>query len=143
MSRALLYNKLSNILLMAVIAIGMLFILWGVYPYRVAEIKSPAEVITKELRVGDNLQYHLEGTVYNAFEIVEIRRRMTNGVDYTMHETHPPTPEKGKIDTMVGSNEIPNVLPGMYQMEFTAIHKVNPIRNVGIQWYTEHFEVIK
>ena len=86
---------------MAVIAIGMLFILWGVYPYRVAEIKSPAEVITKELRVGDNLQYHLEGTVYNAFEIVEIRRRMTNGVDYTMHETHPPTPEKGKIDTKV------------------------------------------
>jgi len=143
MNKVRFYNKASSILLTVMLLILGIFIFWSVYPYKVVEIESPAEVITKELRSGDHLRYRLEGEIFKDSYMIELRRRMTNGVDHTMSMTHPPTPEVGKIDIIVGSNQIPTVLPGVYQMKFVAIHRINPIRTVEIKWETESFEVIE
>jgi len=143
MNKVRFYNKASSILLTVMLLILGIFIFWSVYPYKVAEIESPAEVITKELRVGDNFFYHLKGEIFRCSHTIAVHRRMVNGINYTMGSTNPPTPNVGLIDTIEGSNVIPNVLLGHYQMKFTAVHQVNPIRTIEVHWETELFEVIE
>lgn len=140
-------SKILNILALTFVFTAnvmlLIFFYWYLRPYNVASIKSPAEVITKEVRVGDNLIYRLEGEVYEKCDVIEIRRRLVDGVVYTMETIHPQTPLKSRIDDTIASNIIPNVPPGTYKMEFSAVHRVNPIRTIEVTWETELFEVIE
>jgi len=133
---------ISTLTFVMVLILGSSLAYWLYYPYKVAEIKSPARVITKVVKAGNILEYELDAVVYEEYPIVEIRRIASNGIDYIMTTTRPPVPTPGVIRQTVSSNIIPETLPpSTYVLRFEAIHKVNPLRTVSVRWETEEFEV--
>ena len=133
----------SSVLLFVSLIILCVVIVMLIYPYRVAHIKSPAELVKTEYRVGDALEYRFEAVVFNSYPVIEVRRRLDNGVHYVMESSHPPTPKTGHVDATIKSNIIPKVPPGEYKMVFEAVHQVNFLRTIAIPWETEKFQVVE
>ena len=131
----------SSVLLFVSLVVLCIFVTMLVYPYKVAHVKSPAEVVKKEYYAGDALEYRFEAVVFNSYPVVEVRRRLDNGVHYVMESSHPPTPKVGHVDAIITSNIIPKVPPGEYKMVFEAVHQVNFLRPISVFWETEKFIV--
>lgn len=134
-------NKLSNYLLIVMVIIFLFIMGMLVYPFKVIEVKSPAEVITKVLQSGDELKYQIEYCVYKNSPVT-VRKRIVNKVAYNlplfeMYFTD------GCDNTTVSSIMIPEYIkPGKYYLEIVTIHHINPLRDVEYKWRTEEFEII-
>ena len=140
-------DKLTCLAFIVLVAIALtlgVILFWLLYPYKVSEVKSPAEVITKTLKPGEYLQYRFQAEVFNPHDVDSVNRKLSNGSSYIMESTHPPRPKAGKVDVVVSSNKIPsNICPGEYKMVFEAEHRVNPIRTVSVEWETEKFQIVR
>jgi len=135
---------ISSFFLFISLSVLGVFLFFSLFPYRIAHIDSPAEVVSKEVVAGEALEYRFKAVVFNPYPVVEVRRIITNGVDYIMQPTNPPTPKTGHVDSIVRSNIIPEgIPPGRYKIRFEAVHKVNPVRTMSVFWETEAFMVIE
>ena len=133
----------TGAMLVIVVALGLLglVIYWLVYPPRpVAEVKSPAKIITPVVATGDRLIYEIDYCVYKQVPVTLIRR-FSNGIVLTMDPLEAKPPVGCGVD-QVGSTIIPDHMPpGMYKLKLTALHQVNPIRTDEVLWETEVFEI--
>jgi len=136
-------ETLASITVCMVLIMTIVFWFWYLYPYKIADIKSPATVITKQIKRGDILYYKFEGEVFGHYNVIEIRRKLVDGYSLPLDTIYPITPMPEKINH-INAVQIPDkIFLGTYTVQFEAIHRVNPIRTESVFWETEKFEVIE
>jgi len=122
-------------------------LVWVLYPYQVSEVKVPIEIMNEnnQIRVGDKIEMKIqvnkpnnispEGTVFitcddgNLVTMASLTANLPVG-EYTVLNDKYTLPPKVEV----GSKCVFN---------FRNSYKVNPIRNIVKEWYSESFEVIK
>ena len=137
-----LLHSLANSTIILAFVLLLLGFSWLYWPYKVADVKSPAKVLTKTVYAGEAMKYEIDFCSYSNTPAT-LSRRLVNGVIFTL-PTITTFPDKGCRKDVVATTVIPETLPqGMYYLEVTAIHKVNPLRTITVTWRTEEFHVIR
>ena len=133
---------LDFLLIFFVFMVGMVWY-WHLYPYNPLEIEQPLRVLNEDKTVvaGEILRYHCHFTKHTD-KIPAINRRLVDGITYSFPETKPRNP--------VGENEftctleIPRSIPeGNYRLDTQACYRMNPVREVCVEYSTDEFKVIK
>ena len=137
-----LINKTLDISLLIMIGLVCLLWYWWLRPYNPLEIVQPLEILNKDktIQAGNILAY---SCIFekNTKIIPSISRRLVDGVIYSFPSINPKNPVGANNFTC--SIQIPKGIPrGTYFLETSACYKMNPIRNICVDYSTEEFEVI-
>lgn len=122
-------------LLAMVIIMQGLVLFWAFWPYEPLRVDYAKIIYFKN---GDRLAYELSGEKFSALP-AEVTRQFVDGITVSLPAV------SGNID--VGkfkqpfATPIPMIPPGKYYMKWTAVYKVNPIREVSVTTRTPCFEV--
>lgn len=120
---------------------------WTLYPYQVSSVAVPIEILNKnkEIAIGENIQMLIrvdkpnnikpEGTTYitcddgNLVTLLSLVNNLPVG-EYTVINDKYILP--------------PKVLPGSRcRFNFRNAYRVNPMRTITKEWYSEQFLVVK
>ena len=124
------------LLILAVAYIGFLHI----YPFKIAEVHSPAKTLTSTVNAGETLQYEIDYCIYVNSPVI-ITRRIINDMVITLPSIETVS-KVGCGNDIVGTTVIPKTIPnGTYYMEITATHYINMFRKKTVSWDTEPFYI--
>ena len=137
-------NKLAYLVL-----IGVFFLLayigyYFFYPFKVIDIKnSPYPVITKQVKAGEDLIFHVEFCKYMSVPS-KTTLQLVDGVIISLESMSAGSSPEGCYDVNV-SQTIPALIkPGFYKLRITADHEIHPVlRTVRVQAETQVFEVVE
>lgn len=130
------------------LAVGlvMLCTYWLTWPYKIAEQKSPAKILTPVVKNGEEVFYDLEFCKYRDITPIGTRRQIVDGLIYQLPVASPRVLPMG-CKKQVASTPI--ILPECAEcfnkevyLELTAIYQVNPLRKVEVTFTTEKFTII-
>ena len=135
------------------LALLLLLVFWNIYPYKVAEVtNAPLPVINKDAQVeaGGLLLLRLKAVKHSPVRW-EICRQLVNALldpqhfhstNIVVHHGFSALPA-GTYDTLIHV-PIPGwVPPGTYRLLSVYIAKVNPVREIVIEVYSQPFEVVE
>lgn len=131
-------------LLAAFVVIGVVTF-WLTWPYKIAEQKSPAKILTPVVKNGEEVFYDLEFCKYRDITPIGTRRQIVDGLIYQLPVADPKVLPVG-CKKQVASTPI--ILPECAEcfnkevyLELTAIYQVNPLRKVEVTFTTEKFTI--
>lgn len=139
-------DKILHFLSYATILFAMAFMLWVAYmilwPVKVFEVDpSPMEVVTKEIRPGDNFVYIARYCSFNE-STVRFTPQLRDGTVVSF-PTRTTSIKEGCFEAVSNSLEIPaNTPPGVYNFRFVNEVEINPLRTITIISETEQFTVL-
>ncbi len=141
MRHKLIYTVEIGSLLLGFLTVGT-FLFWSLYPYKPMQVnKSPIPVLTKYVKQGDVLIYELDYCKFTN-DSVNISRSFFDGVVFSTPDTTTKNPIGCRIQNI--SIQVPETLPtGKYTLKISYTYKVNPIKVVTIEDYTEEFTVTR
>ncbi len=124
--------------------LGLLMMYWLNAPYHPLELhQSPAPVSPRQVKANGILFAH-----FDYCKSINATDRITRDLVGDKVVINLP-PQVQLANTPVGCQEIdaPIVLPnvmtyGKYHIHYTIVYKVNPIREVTIEFDTEEFEIV-
>lgn len=134
-------NAGSFAVLFAAFVFLVVLIFWEVYPYNVLTInKRPLEVVNREVKIGEILQYRLDYCKNKDYRVT-IKRKFQDGLLYALPDIETTNPVGCRVQTI--GLEIPHSLPpGEYIMLTEYVYRVNPVRDVVYRTHTEKFTVL-
>jgi hypothetical protein len=113
---------------------------WLLYPYKVLEFKNnPAQVLQENVEAGQMVTYMSEFCRYTDLPAI-VTRQFIDGVIYT-------TPSENTTDTIRCGTRTqlvrvpPTLMPDRYHIKVVVQIKVNPIRTMTYEFFTEEFNV--
>ena len=129
------------------IALLVLVTYWLTWPYKIAEQKGEARVLTPIIKNGETLIYELEYCKYADLVPIETRRQVIDGLVYQLPTAAPRVLPKG-CNTIIAS--APIIVPECAEcfdkevhLGVTAIYQVNPLRKEEVTFRTQHFRLTK
>lgn len=139
---------LSGMVLTFAFGFMLLVIFWLIYPYKIASIEEPIEVLNpnNEVAVGENLRLEVRVTKYD--EIYPDRSEYITCNDGSLTFIDPGTAKIVPPGKYVIVNDDNVISPGIHigsrcRFHFQYTYKVNPIRNVIKEWDSEEFLVLR
>lgn len=127
---------ITAISLLACISVVMF---WLLYPYKTLEVYN-VNLLTKEVRGNDFLMYELEHCKFTDKQAI-LSKSFVDGIVYRALPTISNVPPGCGIVTI--AVRVPDTLsPGEYYLKADALYKVNPIREIDIQYSTERFKIV-
>lgn len=129
-------------LVLATNVIGIFIILfWGLYPYKPIEAVDPFPVVKEVYKRGEHVQYQADYCWNGNYPLV-IDRRIVGATIYPYPQVTNYT-NKGCFSEDITTPPLPLELDaGLYELRLKGIYRVNPIRDIAIEFTTETFEVI-
>jgi hypothetical protein len=107
--------------------------------------EQPLQVVHKQLRVGENIEYIVKYCKNTHKVPVQVKRQLVDGYAYDLPESTSTNFPEGCHTVSV---DIPLAVPssvraGVYHLLITGTYQVNPIRQWSYTLVTEDFEIIK
>lgn len=132
-----------------VCSIGLVLLItyWLAWPYKIAEQKAPAKVLTPIVRLGDNLRYELDYCKYMDISPIDTKKQLVNGLVYPLPV---PATRVLPVGCRVAIADAAIIIPECAEcfdhdvhLEILTTYQVNPLRTVTVKFTTEKFKVVK
>ncbi len=135
-------NWHANLIVATMWGFAGLFFFWYLFPYNPLEIDEPVKIMTPVVKAGDAII--AEFTFDKNTEITpEISITLVDGVVYTIPSYSPENVVGHTDDKLVRVMTIPVSMPcGIYHLHWTAVYKMNPIRDVTVKYSSETFKIL-
>ena len=128
------------IFLTAILLLGGYYVYCMTWNYKIVEFKSDAIMEKSVYKIGDELTYTVDYCKYLPLA-GKIYPELTDGVVYGLRNSESNAPVGcGKKIMSVGRT--PNVHGGTYYIRMKAIYRVNPFREVTVEYHTNEFIII-
>ena len=112
------------------------------YPYNLLEANSqPFEVITKDVRAGEDLVYVTDICKFTDAKAV-MTHEFINGIIYSAPSVESNV-EAGCYNQEAAVHVPETLLPSTYHMRIIVTYKINPLREITYTYKTEEFNIIK
>lgn len=129
------------------IGLVLLITYWLTWPYKIAEQKAPAKVLTPIVRLGDNLRYELDYCKYMDISPIDTKKQLVNGLVYPLPTAPirvlPVGCHKVTASKTVIIPECAECFDHDVHLEILTTYQVNPLRTVTVRFITEKFKVVK
>lgn len=128
-------------------ALGTLFYVGYLlfWPYKIAEYpKGPLKILNenKVVKVGEKIQYELSYCKYT-YKQPDTTRALQGSIVYTLPEIFS-NYKLGCNKVVINSDTVPDAVPpGQYTLHIKEEYRVNVLRTVTYEVYTEVFNVVK
>lgn len=130
----------SIIVILLGILVGFYYIYLLVYPFKTIKSIQPSVVVNKEVKAGEVLTVTKDYCKYTPVT-ARLIRNLIDGVSIPLPEVESALPEGCHIVNVI--IPIPEYVPtGVYTLKTTSVYKVNPVREININEFTEQFKVI-
>lgn len=126
-----------------IIAFLILFIVgfWLLYPYKTISFNTnESKVLTPEVKKGGLLNHTIDFCKYTNLS-ADLTRSFIDGVIYTTPTIKTSNPKGCRTNNLY--IEIPNLPPGQYKLKIEMSYKVNPVRTIKSEIYTESFMIVE
>lgn len=144
------HQRIVEFLGIAVIAIAIFFLLalsfWSLYPYEVARVEEPIEILNEDKKISSSENIVLRATI---FKPNDLRPEADFSVWCDDGNVYPLAPvvlnlPKGKTTITADQYALPPANAGAScNVRFTATYRVNPVREITKVWESEEFTVIE
>lgn len=114
---------------------------WMIFPIGEPVTVNKTEVLTKQVKAGDDLLYKVYFCI-NYKAPTTITRSIQDGVIYYL-PTHTNSFELGCTAHTKEVTIPKNISPGFYFINHHVVVKLNPVRDYSMEYNTELFEVVK
>lgn len=135
--RALYYASIC-VLCVAAVFIGTISY-WLVWPYHVMDVNK-VKILTPIVKAGDEVEVFLDATKHASYPATVLRQLINDHA--WPFPVFPSNSPKGRTDWVLRLKIPENAPSGKnYAIHTTYVYKVNPIREVKVEWQTNTFEV--
>jgi hypothetical protein len=138
---------LAWIAIVGSICLVLLITYWLAWPYKIAEQKAPAKVLTPIVKLGDNLRYELDFCKYTDISPIDTKKQLVDGLVYPLPvpaiRVLPVGCRKAIAEATIIIPDCAECFNKDVYLELISTYQVNPLRTVTVKFTTEKFQVVK